>query len=814
MLRQDLRYARRSLLRQPLFTIVAIATLAVGIGSTTAVFSIVDTVLFRPLPYADPAGLVQLGRLSEANGIGSLALPEAQALARLSVFENVATGLHYGVDVQWDESAEVLNGASVGYQLFDVLGVQPILGRVYSAEEDVPGGPPVILLSERIWRRQFSAAPDVLGSTMALNHEPHVIIGVMPDNVDFPEAGMDFWTPFRDAELIRDLDLNPDRRGITFFSAVARLAPGITPEIARSEVQTLFRTLNEEESMEGEEVRGWTESLHEATVGGSRTGLLLFLGAVGLVFVIACANVAGLWLTRIAGRSTEVAVRTALGASRARIVTQLLTESLTLAAIGGLGGVAVAMVVQRSLLTIIPSTIPRLDAVVLDGRVLWFAFGLTLLAAVAFGALPALASASRGSAEILRQGGRGASASTKATAQRLLVIGQVAIAVVLLAGAGLFANSYARLLRVELGMRSAGLVVARLSPTLGDDGTEMIRSFYAQVLPRVAALPGVERVAITYSPPMGQSNFRQTVLTETMDEDEDGIWAGNVIISSNYLEVAGVPLLRGRAFNAADTLSTPNVAIVNEQMAAELWPGEDPLGKRFKWGRSLAGSLDSFEPEFFPRDWLTVVGVAGNVRRRSLAEEPIGEYYRPHAQMSWPSMALVVSTTGANPNLATDLRRAISAIDSMVPVSDVHTLQQNVDASVSEPRFRLLLVGGFAVVACLLAMLGVYAVMALTVSRRTHDIGIRMALGAGRATVRRQVVVEGMRLAIAGVAIGLVVALGASGLIGAMLYDVEPTDPLTFTGVLVLTLVVAAAACYLPARRASRLDPLAALRSD
>ena len=377
---------------------------------------------------------------------------------------------------------------------------------------------------------------------------------------------------------------------------------------------------------------------------------------------------------------------------------------------------------------------------VLDGRVLLFALGLTLLAAVAFGALPALGAARRGSAEILRQGGRSASASTKATAQRLLVIGQVAIAVVLLAGAGLFANSYARLLRVELGMRSAGLVVARLSPTLGDDGTEVIRSFYAQVLPRVAALPGVERVAITYSPPMGQSNFRQTVLTETMDEDEDGIWPGNVIISPDYLEVAGVPLLRGRVFNAADTLSAPNVAIVNEQMAAELWPGEDPLGKRFKWGRSLAGSLDSFDPEFFPRDWLTVVGVAGNVRRRSLAEEPIGEYYRPHAQMSWP-------------------------------------------------------------------------VMALTVSRRTHDIGIRMALGAGRASVRRQVVVEGMRLAVAGVTIGLVVALGTSRLIGAMLYDVEPTDPLTFTGVLVLTLVVAAAACYLPARRASRLDPLAALRS-
>jgi len=273
-------------------------------------------------------------------------------------------------------------------------------------------------------------------------------------------------------------------------------------------------------------------------------------------------------------------------------------------------------------------------------------------------------------------------------------------------------------------------------------------------------------------------------------------------------------LLRGRDFTTDDTLGAPYVAIVNEQMAAELWPGEDPLGKRFKWGNGLSGSLDSFEREFFPRDWLTVVGVAGNVRRRSLAEEPIGEYYRPHAQMSWPSMALMVSTTGTNPNLAVDLRRAVAEVDPMVPISDVHSLQQNVDTSVSEPRFRLLLVGGFAVVACLLAMLGVYAVMALTVSRRTHDIGIRMALGAARASVRRQVVVDGMRLAFIGAVVGLVAAIGSSRLIAAMLYGVEPTDPLTFAAVFVVTLLVAGAACYLPARRASRLDPLDALRSD
>jgi len=370
------------------------------------------------------------------------------------------------------------------------------------------------------------------------------------------------------------------------------------------------------------------------------------------------------------------------------------------------------------------------------------------------------------------------------------------------------------LLNVEVGLRAEGVVVARLTPTLGEDGPAGIRSFYSRLLPRVASLPGVGSVAMTYSPPMGESNFRQSVLNETMDEEEEGYWAGNVIISPNYLEVAGVPLLRGRAFTDADTLDAPYVAIVNERMAAELWPGEDPLGKRFKWGDGMSGSLDSFEREFFPRDWLTVVGVAGNVHRRSLGEDPVGEYYRPHAQMSWPSMSLMISTTGTNPSLATDLRRAVAQIDRAIPVSDMRSLQQDLHTSISEPRFRLLLVGGFAVIACLLSMLGVYAVMALTVTRRTHDIGIRMALGAARSTVRRQVVAEGMRLAIAGVGVGLIVALAATQLIAAMLYDVAPTDQLTFASVLLLTLLVAAAACYLPARRASRLDPLDALRSD
>jgi len=621
LLRQDLRYAYRSLL-------------AIGIGSTTAVFSIVDTVLFRPLPYAEPSQLVRLGRLSDADELRSLALPEAQALGRMSAFSAVATALRHGAHVQWADSAEVLYGVSAGYQLFDILGVAPILGRAYTAEEDVVGGPPVILISDRVWQRQFAGSDEALGSTMAVNNVPHVIIGVMPNGVDFPEARMDFWVTFRDAQLIRDLDLNPDDRGITFFSAVARLAPGITVASAQSEVQALFRTLNADEEMETDAVRGWAESLHENTVGDSRTGLLLFLGAVGLVFAIACANVAGLWLTRIAGRSTEVAVRTALGAGRRRIVSQLLTESLALAIVGGIGGVAVALALQRGLLAIIPSTIPRLDGVAIDGRILLFALGLAFLAALVFGTLPALRAASRGSAGILRQGGRGTTASSKTGAQRMLVVGQVATAVVLLAGAGLLANSYARLLSVELGVRSEGLILASLAPALGDDGTDAIRSFYAQLLPRVEALPGVGDVAMTYSPPLGQSNFRQTVRNEAMAEDDEGVWAGNVIISPNYLEVSGVPLLRGRPFTETDILGAANVVIVNEKLAAELWPGEDPIGKRFRWANGLSGSLDSFEDEFFPDDWLTVVGLAANVRRRDLAEQPIPEYYRPHGSQA------------------------------------------------------------------------------------------------------------------------------------------------------------------------------------
>ncbi len=808
---QDVRFARRSLLRQPLFTSVAVITLAVGIGATTAVFSIVDTVLYRPLPYTQPDELVLLGR-ADGDQLDGLALPEVEGLAELQVFASTAPAVSYGTDIQWSEYAEVMNGASVGHQFTDVLGIEPILGRGFAPDEDLPGAAPVVMITERLWREHFAASPDAIGDVMSIENVSHTVVGVVRNDLDFPEAGVEFWTTFRDAALIRRLDLNPDQRGLTFFGSVARLRDGASVASAQAEVDALFERLQAEEPVNDMVPRGLVQSMHEATVGGSRTGLLLFLGAVALVFVIACANVAGLWLSRVSGRGAEMALRTALGAGRRRIVTQLLTESLLLAGAGCAAGIGLAMALQRGILAIVPTSIPRVDAAGLDGRVLLFAAALATLAALAFGVAPALRATGRDRSDVLRESSRSVAAAST-NAQRMLVVGQIAIAVVLLAGAGLFANSYSRLLQVDPGARSAGVVLATFSPTLEGDNTDAIRGFYAGLLPRLDAVPGVAGTAMTYSPIMGTSNFRQSIQHETMPED-DNLWAGNVIVSPNYFEISGVSLLRGRGFTEEDTLATPHVVIVNEVLAEEMWPGEDALGKRFRWARGMSGSMDSFEREFFPRDYMTVVSVAGNVRRRGLDQEPIAEFYRPHAQMSWPSMTVVLATEGNNPNLAEDIRAAAADIDPMVPMSAVRSLEEGVQASVAEPRFRVLLVGGFALVACALSMLGIYAVMALTVNRQTHSIGIRMALGAEGSAVRRQVVVDGMRLAAVGVTLGLGGALWLSRTVAAMLYQVEPTDPPTFVGVALLTLLVAGAACYVPARRASRLDPVAALRTD
>lgn len=813
----DLRYSIRFLRAAPLFSTVALLTLILGIGTNTAIFSIVNGVLLRPLPYADPTELVAVWRSTPGLSTVSVALPEFQALReRARTFDSVTATIEGTTGVQWPGEARQQRIARVSAGYFDVFGVRPVLGRAFSAEEDSRGGPRVAIISGQLWRDRFGSDPEVLQHTVTIGQQAHAIVGVLERGPEHPLPGTDIWLPLQEAQLMVDLGMNPDTRDLVYLTVYGRLTGGATVDAASAEVSGIMEQLNEADGREIDSIGGWAQPLHEATVGASRSALLLVLGAVGLLLAIVCANVAGLWLTRVTARTREVAIRSAIGAGRARVLRQLLTESLVLALAGGAGGVLLARGLTGYLMALAPSSLPRHASVVVDGGVVLYAGLLTLGSGLLFGLLPALRAARLDPAVTLRGAGRSGRGSSGRGLQRALVVAQVAVSVVLLSGAMLLANSYLRLVWVDPGFEPDRVLTTQLSAPFQDADTNAVRSFYRRLLERVRALPGVASASITYSPPMAQSNFRQTVEAEdrAVGPDEERPWAGTVIIGTDYFETVGVPLQRGRDFTLSDRLGDEPVAIANEAMAALLWPGEDPLGKRFRITGGISGSADSFESEFFPDDWIAVVGVAADVRRRDLGQQAVPEFYRPHAQMSWPSAYLVVKAERASTASAAQIRETVWQIDPSVPVETVQSLGGLLSSSVAEPRFRLVLLGSFAAAACFLAMLGVYAVMTMTVAGHTHEIGVRMALGAPRTLVLRAVLLDGFKLAAWGLGIGLLGALAGGRLLATMLYSVTPSDPATHALVAVATLAVALAACYVPARRAARLDPTRALRDD
>lgn len=811
----DLQYSVRFLRASPLFTSVALLTLVVGIGANTAIFGIVNGVLLRPLPYPESDRLVIIWRTNPDIDSSSNSLPDFQAYREQATTLHSVTGtLESSVDVRWEDGARRHRSAIVSAGYFDVFRTYPHLGRTFAPSEDVAGGPDVAVISDRLWRERFGARPDVIGESIPISGGTHEIVGVLAEGPDHPIGDIDVWLPLQEAQVLRDLDLDPNTRDLVYLDVYARLADGSSIEEASDELMRIAHQLNEAEGRELDAIGARAQPLHEATVGSSRAVLLLLLGAVGLLLAIVCANVAGLWLTRVAARTHEVAIRNALGAGRIRVVRQLLTESVLLALVGGLGGIAVADALTQLMLRLAPEGLPRQSSVAVDGNVYLYAVALSTACGFAFGLVPALRAAGLDPAATLRGAGRSSGGQAGRRLQRLLVVAQVAIAVILLSGAALLANSYLRLLRVDAGFEPDDVVTLRVAAPLEDGDTDRVRDFYARLLPRVRSIPGVASASMTYSPPLGQSNFRQTVEAEgALEEEREGrIWVGTVIIGTDYFGTLGVPLLRGRAFSGSDRLGEPQAAIGNEAMADLLWPGQDPLGKRFRITGGISGSSDSFEDEFFVKDWMTVVGVAGNVRRVGLGLDPEPEFYRPHTQMSWPSSTLVVKTERASSGLATELRSAVAEVDPTVPIERIRTLGQLVSDSVAEPRFRLILIGSFGLAACLLAMLGVFAVMTMTVSRHTHEIGLRMALGATRHAVLRGVLADGLGLAAIGVTIGLGGSLLASRLLASVLYEITATDPATYGIVGTAVLLVALLACLLPAHRASRLDPTQALR--
>jgi len=791
---QDLRYGARMLLKQPGFSLIAMLTLALGIGANTAMFSVVNAVLLRPVPFPEPERLMLLvdGK-APANFAGAdvrdLAL-QNRSFAQLGAY-TIATFNLAGGSVP-----EHVNGARVSAGLLPTLGVQPLYGRNLTAEEDREGGAKVVLLGHGVWQRQFGADPNVVGRAISLDEQSYTVIGVLPPGLNFPS----------DKELFVPLALSA--RDLTsyftpfFITLTARLMPGVTRPQADAELATIIKPGEKGPRFQRLRVMG----LQEALLGDARTMMLVLLGAVGFVVLIACANLANLLLTAAARRQKEIAVRLSLGASRNRVVRQFLTESLLLAASGGVAGLLLAAGGMTLINALLPSTIPRNGEISVDGRVLAFTCALTALAGLLFGTLPALRASQTALTEALKAGSPTLGGSFGAHRLRaLLVVSQVALTVVLLTGAGLLIKSFVRLQQTRLGFRPERLLTARISLPRSAYSTPQQRlSFADRLLEETRKQPGMQEAALTSFLPFATGNHMFGILMngQKIEERRPGMPMANLrAVSPDYFRVLGIPLRTGREFSGADHERAPLVAVINETMAKRYWPNANPIGQR------INETIDE-------RNWREIVGIVGSVQHLARGEEPKPEMFVPLSQAPPTNLNVAVRTQVEQASFEATLRRSVTAIDANLPVFEVRTMEERLFESVAQPRFRTVLLGVFAALALLMAVVGLYAVMAVSVAQRTHELGIRIALGAQRRDVIGLVLRQGIKLVSLGIVIGLAGAWALTRVLATLLYEVKPTDPLTFVTVPVLLIAVAILACWLPARQAASVDPLTALRYE
>lgn len=823
-LRQDLHYGVRTLRKQPGFTLVAVLTLALGVGACTAIFSVVNAVLLRPLPYPEPERLVTpVGEKNDPRARANVSYPDfqdwrdqTQALEAIAAYNSSSMLLRRD-----DVEPELLYGANVTSDLFPLLRIRPAAGRAFTRDEERPGAAPVILISYGVWRRRFNADPNVVGQPLSRDGSAPgpVVVGVLPEGFRFPAQAnrTDFLRPLAPA-----MGEYAQRRGAYSLRVVARLRAGATLEAAGDEMRLIGERLEQQYPDEGFRLGARFVSLHESLVGDVRTPLLVLLGAVGLLLLIACANVANLTLARAATRRREIAVRAALGASRWRVARQLLTESVLLAAaggalggllaiwgiyllVGGTGGDAGVGFIFESV------NLPRLREVSVDWRVLAFTLAATGLTAVVCGFVPALQAARAELNDVLKEGGRGpAAGSSRSRLRNALVVSEVALSLVLLVGAGLLVNSFIRLRGVNPGFDPRQVLTTTLSvPKVKYREPGQQRAFFEGLLERLRAIPGVESAALIYPLPFGGSSTSNTfvIVGRPTPPPADKPSANYRAVSPDYFRVMRMSLQRGRAFAERDDPSSPPVLIVNETFARRFFPGQDPLGERVVIERA-GGGREVQEPR-------EIVGVVGDVRHTGLDEEAGPEVYVPYAQAPDSYMSLAVRTTADDPSrVSVGIREAIRAADVQVYVPVVQPMTELIAESVADRRFNALLTGLFSSVALLLAAIGIYGVISYAVTQRTHEIGIRMALGARPRHVLRHVIGQGSRLLLLGVAIGLAASLAVTRVLAGMLYDVQPTDAPTYALVTLALTAVALLACYLPARRATKIDPLLALRYE
>jgi putative ABC transport system permease protein len=801
----DLRYTIRTLLKSPGFTAIAIVTLAIGIGANTAIFSVVNGVLLRPLPFNDPGRIIQVWTSTKDEARGSYSAGDFLDVQRenrsLTAIAGYRNGLFTVTANQRDP--EQLEGSYVTVDFFDVLGVPAALGRTFTRTQDGIGGEARIVLSHRAWEQLFGSSPDAIGVRVKVDGEWHTVTGVMPARAEWPSDAR-LW-------ILSSTDVPPSpvdisgggaERDIRYFETIARLKP----EVSLAQAADDLRRVNEATQQAhpatsaGRDIK--LGPIHERIVGDVRPALLVLQAAVALVLLIACANVSSLLIARSTGRRREIAIRAALGARRGRLMRQLLTESLALGVAGGVTGLLVASWMIGLLLHIVPERVPRVEEISIDWVVASITFATALGTGVLFGVLPAIQASRSDASSALKDSGERTSAA-RARGRAMLVVAEIALTLVLLTGAALLANSFVRLQRVDSGLRPDHVNVMSLAiPQARYPKAAAQTELYRRLIEGLSERPEVQAVGVGFPGPLRGSNASGAFFVEGIDSStrEDKPFANIGSVSGGYFAAMGVPILAGRTFTEADREDAPPVVIVSAALGRKYWPGESPLGKRVRF--------DSDDK------WMTVVGVAGDVRQLGLEQAPPPILYLPYKLFALPFTNLAVRSAAPDAAVADLMRAQIRAVDPEMPTGEMATLHTILDRSIDEPRFRTLLLGAFAMTALLLAAVGVYGLISYSVTQRTREIGIRIALGARPGQVVGPMIREGIVLAVGGLTVGLAGAFLGARALSRFLFGVGTSDPVTFVGVSILLFVVALVASYIPSRRAMRVDPIVALRSE
>jgi len=802
----DLRYGIRMMIRARAVTAIAVFAIALGIAANTVIFSVVNATLIKSLPYPQPDRIIVLFESDLARG-SEEAIAAANFIDwrdRNSVFEAMATYREDGFTLTGADKPERIAGVIATAGLFPALGVQPIMGRVFLPEDENHGLGRVAVISSSLWDRRFHRDPNIIGQKFLANDEPLTVVGVMPADFRYPQES-DLWIPPR--KTVPEHQLNPDsdmstRRDTHYLDSIGRLKPGVTLAQAREDMKAVASQIEELNPNQnaGRGVR--LIGLHDHLVGDTKTTLLVLFGAVGFVLLIACSNVANLLLAQATARQKEIAIRTALGATRGRILRQLLTESISLSTAGGAIGLILAMWGIQGAISILPPNMRVTASIPVDARVLFFTATLALLTGLAFGIIPALQVSRTDLNESLKDGGRGGSSGAKRTrARSVLIVSEIALSLVLLTGAGLMIRSFLVLERVNPGFDENVLTMRLAIPASSYPDSARKAAFVDRIVQNLASIPGVETAGAISRLPLTPGNSSRGLMIDGLQANSTGANADYRVVTPNYFRTMGIPLVRGRDFSATDTTDAPKVAIINETMANRYWPDSDAVGRRVSIASGGTAPME-------------IVGVVGDVKHFGLDSASHPELYTTYTNDAWPTMTAVVRAGAGLEGIGDAMREAVWSVDRDIPVPAIRTTGQLLSDSVGSRRFNMLLLAGFGGVALVLASIGIYGVISYSVTQRAHEIGIRMALGARQTDVLKLVVGQGLSLALIGIVIGLAASLALTRVMAGLLFSVSPTDPLTLTVVSILLAGIALGASIVPARRATRVDPVTALRCE